>query len=228
MYIFGRSTALAPKDRRAREREEVRKLILKGACELIKKDGYEKLTIRAIADRVEYSPMALYNHFPDKDAILIELAEDGFAELVKKIPTSTRLSPLAALKRGMLAYVTFGLKHPDEYRLVFMTTRIRPAAPGGAEDETAIRSTTGRVAFEMLKSLVQRCAATDERFADSFAVSRVLWAGIHGVTSLLITVKNFPFGSADKFAQEMVDVLINGLPAPPQNSATRSKRVQAT
>jgi AcrR family transcriptional regulator len=145
-----------------------------------------------------------------------------------KIPKSTRLPPLAALRRGMLAYVTFGLKHPEEYRLVFMTTRIRPVIAGAAEDETAIHSATGRVAFEMLKSLVQSCAATDERFSDSFAVARLLWAGIHGVTSLLITVKNFPFGSADKFAQQMVDVLINGLPAISQDSATRSRKMQPT
>jgi AcrR family transcriptional regulator len=214
---------LGPKDRRARERERVRELILNAARELIKEDGYEKLTIRAIADRVEYSPMALYNHFPDKDAILIELAEAGFAELSKKIPKSTKLPPLEALRRGMLAYIAFGLKHPDEYRLVFMTTRIRPAVPGAAEDETAITSVNGRVAFEMLKDLVQRCAAIDKRFSDSFAVSRVLWAGIHGVTSLLITVTHFPFGSADKLAQQMVDVLINGLLAVPQDSARRSK-----
>src|ERR1700730_14789301 len=177
MYVFRRSTALAPKDRRAREREAVRKLIVDAARELIKEDGYEKLTIRAIADRVEYSPMALYNHFPDKDAILIERAEAGFAELVKEIPKSTRLPPLAALKRGMLAYVSFGLKHPEEYRVVFMTTRVRPVVADAAEDETAIRSATGRAAFEMLKTLVERCAATDARFSDSFAVSRVLWAG---------------------------------------------------
>jgi AcrR family transcriptional regulator len=215
---------VGPKDRRARVREEVRKLILNAARELIKEDGYERLTIRAIADRIEYSPMALYNHFPDKDAILIELAEAGFAELAKTIPKSTRLSPLAALRRGMLAYIDFGLKHPEEYRLVFMTPRARPVKAGAAEDETAISSAKGRVAFEMLKTLVQRCARTDERFSDSFGVSRVLWAGIHGVTSLLITVKHFPFGSADKFAQQVVDVLMNGLPGTPQDSSTDRKR----
>ena len=112
--------------------------------------------------------------------------------------------------------------------MVFMTTRVRPVVADAAEDETAIRSATGRVAFGMLKSLVERCTATDARFSDSFDVSRLLWAGIHGVTSLLITVKNFPFGSADKFAEQMVDVLINGLPAVSQGPAIRSKRRQAT
>jgi AcrR family transcriptional regulator len=214
-------------ERRERQRKEVRNLILSAARELIREEGYERLTIRSIAERIEYSPMALYNHFPDKSAILAALADAGFAELLKKVPRFAGLPPLEALRRGMLAYIEFGLKNPEDYRMVFMTQRRHGSEADlprqGDMDSLSLEH--GREAFKMLTELTQRCAAEDARFQNVFEVSSLLWAGLHGVTSLLITLPDFPFGPAQQYSENMVNLLLDGITeGRPPRRAGKSRR----
>lgn len=200
-------------ERRAKQKAEFREKILIAARDLIRESGYQKLTIRAIADRIEYSPMVLYSHFPDKDAILTELAEDGFAELVRKVPSFDGLPPLDALRGILLAYIAFGVENPEQYRIVFMTEWRGPAnnTTEIGRQSAILPLTNGRAAFTMLVDLVQRCAEVDSRFTNVFETASLLWAGIHGATSLLITMRQFPFGPAGQFAEKMADLLLAGV-----------------
>ena len=204
---------MGSQERRARQKSEVRAQILDAARALIREQGYDSVTIRAIASRIEFSPMALYNYFPDKDAILTELAEAGFAELVRVGAKLEGLAPLEALRKGMIAYVSFGLKNPEQYKIVFMSGWQGP--PNVTSDDKPnvgnLPLANGRAAFKMLTDLVERCALVDARFKDVFGTSTLLWAGIHGVTSLMIAMKQFPFGPADVFAEQMTDLLLSGL-----------------
>ena len=90
------------RERQVRDKELFRSKILDAARELIHENGYEKLTIRKIADRIEYSPMSLYNHFADKDDILIALAKEGFAKIGKALPKPGSGEPLVVLRKAMI------------------------------------------------------------------------------------------------------------------------------
>ena len=202
-------------ERRVRERGEMKRLILNAASELIREEGYGKLTIRKVADRIEYSPMALYNHFPDKDTILQALAEEAFSLFLASFPRRATGSPLDILRRYMLNYVQFAIDEPEQYRILFMTPR-----GGKRSDQTNDHQTTqhvpeggSRIAFAKLVEGVAACAEEHEAFRDAFQVALYLWTGMHGTASLLITLTQFPFGNARAYAESTIGRLLSGLVA---------------
>src|SRR4030042_358073 len=102
-------------ERKARARKDLRQQILETAEELFVRDGYEKVTMRKIAGRIEYSPTTIYHHFTDKGELFACLLEGYQARLLAVIQeiNSREEDPLAALKRGMRAYTEFGLANPS-------------------------------------------------------------------------------------------------------------------
>src|SRR2546430_17158958 len=106
------------KERREREREEVRGKILDAARELFVSDGYDAVTMRKIADRIEYSPTAIYLHFTDKEALLRELCATDYGSLAKQFQRLAKVEdPLERLPRIGPAHVAFASQGPDPYRL---------------------------------------------------------------------------------------------------------------
>ena len=72
-------------ERRQREKERIRTTILEAAWTMVKKEGWQSLSIRRIADAVEYSVPVIYDYFENKEELLIEFAKEGFRILAKKI-----------------------------------------------------------------------------------------------------------------------------------------------
>ena len=104
----------------------------------------------------------------------------------------------------MRAYVDFGLKHPNDYTVTFILS------PKETEDYT-YEGSIGEKAFGYLRHAVERCVeAKAFRPVDLDAAAQVLWAGIHGVTSLLIVHKDFPFVPKNKLVETLVESLIRG------------------
>ena len=201
------------RERQVRDKEVFRKKILDAARRLIHENGYENLTIRKIADRIEYSPMSLYNHFADKDDILIALAREGFAKIGKALPKPGSGEPIAVLRKAMLQYIDFGLKHPDEYELVFMTRRSSKTKPNPkiSEESSIPNDAGGQAAFRRMLDYVDAALAVKAARGERFEISKVLWAGIHGCVSLQLTQVRFPFGPPKAFAEAVVDTLIAGI-----------------
>src|SRR5918996_6155556 len=109
-------------ERRTRERAETRERILEAAREMFVELGYEATTMRAIADRIEYTPTAIYHHFRNKEALLSELCGQDFRALVSAFQRIGRIEdPVERLRRAGRTYVEFGLEHPMQYQLMFMT-----------------------------------------------------------------------------------------------------------
>ena len=69
---------MGTKQRREREKQEVREGILAGAREIALQEGWQAVTIRKVAERIEYSPPTIYEYFENKEAILLELLRQGF------------------------------------------------------------------------------------------------------------------------------------------------------
>src|SRR5215471_1856492 len=121
-------------ERRAREKQELRQEILDAARDLFVRQGFENVSMRKIAEKIEYSPTTIYLYFKDKADLLDCICEETFARLIRKqtILDQTVADPIERLRRGLRGYIEFGLKHPNHYRVTFMM--VRPAEgpePGG-------------------------------------------------------------------------------------------------
>src|ERR1700756_4329302 len=97
---------------RERYRSELRAEMLAAARDLIKDVGYEGLTLRKLAERMQCSPMALYTYFSDKQALLTALALEGFEKLGKRLERASRQEPMIALRKWMLDYIAYAEENP--------------------------------------------------------------------------------------------------------------------
>src|SRR5438132_9259136 len=88
------------KERQERDREAVRRSILDAARELFVIEGFQNVSIRKIAERIEYSPAAIYGYFPSKDDIFFALAEEGFRLLSEMLPERSAGVDLPPLDRA--------------------------------------------------------------------------------------------------------------------------------
>jgi AcrR family transcriptional regulator len=108
-------------ERRLRQKEEVKANILATAWQIVKDDGWESVSIRKIADAIEYSVPVIYDHFQNKEAILWEFAKEGFRMLSKRIQQAKDKSgdPEEQLKAIADAYWNFAFKNKEYYQLMF-------------------------------------------------------------------------------------------------------------
>lgn len=203
---------MGPKQRRAREKEALRQDILDAARELFVKEGYENVSMRRIAEKIEYSPTTIYLYFEDKAALLFAICEETFAKLAKRMESLTQQhsDPVEALKKGCRAYVEFGLKYPNHYRVTFINHPQLNVDP----DKYLGKGTMGMKAFDCLRSTVEKCINQGIfHQTDVDAVSQIMWAAGHGVTSLLITKPHFPWVNKNQLIDLMLDSVIEGLKA---------------
>jgi AcrR family transcriptional regulator len=199
-------------ERREREKAEVRTKILDAARELFAKEGYEAVTMRRIADAIEYSPTAIYLYFPDKETLVRELCDEDFASLAKAFQKIAKEpDPLERLRKIGMAYVEFGVENPNHYRLMFMTPRAHEDSKGiekGNPEEDAYAFLVATVAEAIEKGRLR------PELKDPHLVAQAAWAGVHGVISLHLAKENDPWVEwrpARKTAALVVDATIDGL-----------------
>jgi AcrR family transcriptional regulator len=198
------------KERKAREKRYLRQEILDAASELFVKEGYENVSMRRIADRIEYSPTTIYLYFKDKAELLESICQETFAKLIQRLTKIMEQpgDPVERLKRGLLAYIEFGLDNPHHYRATFMT----PLPEEMAKEKFLKPESAGIQAFDFLRRCVYDCIAAGKfKTKDAELASQTLWAGVHGVTSLLITHTQFPWVGREKVIDGVLDTLIAGL-----------------
>jgi len=187
-------------ERRDREKRKMRDQILKAAMKLFLKEGFEKVTIRRIAEDIEYSPATIYLYFKDKNDILYALHEQGFEELHKRQQAVLSIGdPLNRLKRHGLVYITFALEKPEYYDLMFIMRG--PARKFKEEEEW----TSGRRSYEFLRRNIEDCIAAGylpEGNLDVAAFS--VWSLVHGIVSLIIR------GRCSMFPQEKLKAIAEG------------------
>jgi len=108
-------------ERRIRQKKEIRNSILSTAWNIVNEEGWQSLSIRKIADAIEYSVPVVYDHFENKDAILLEFSRQGFDLLVKKLQQAKAKAedPAGQLKNIAEAYWNFAFKNKAYYQLMF-------------------------------------------------------------------------------------------------------------
>jgi AcrR family transcriptional regulator len=175
------------KERREREKSETRDKILDAARELFVTEGYEGVTMRKVADRIEYSPTAIYVHFADKEELFRELCHQDYARLAEVFQSSVVSSdPVDRLKQIGAIYIDFGTRYPNHYKFMFMTPH--PAHEPDALDQE-LMGNPEKDAYAFLKFAVQQAIDAGcfrKELRDAHVVSQTLWAAVHGVISLEI------------------------------------------
>ncbi len=200
------------KERRARQKRYLRQEILDAASELFVREGFENVSMRRIAEKIEYSPTTIYLYFKDKSELLEQVCAETFARLVQKLSSILEQpgEPLERLRRGLLAYVEFGLENPHHYRATFMM----PIPEGFDEGQYVKPDSPGMQAFDFLRRCVDDgIAAGKLETKDAELASQILWAGVHGVTSLLIIHEHFPWAGRERVVKAMVQTVVEGLAA---------------
>ncbi len=166
------------KERQERDREKLRARILDAARELFVAEGYRNVSIRKIAEKVEYSPAALYSYFPSKDDVFFALAEEGFRKLFEftNAPAVTAADPLSAIRDGFLRYYQFSREHPEYFDLMFV-------------DRSVPKISRGWERFGFVQQMIDEVRAVIQRGIDAGlfppntdpdVAFHILWAAVHG------------------------------------------------
>lgn len=196
-------------ERRARQKTSLRRQILDTAREMFAEEGYEAVSMRRLAQRIEYSPTAIYLHFEDKDDLFRAVCDETFAGLVKRLAKQRQQlsgDPVACLRAGLRTYIDFGLKHPEHYVVTFMLR--------GHQPPQDFDGSVGQEAFGYLQRAVADCVSAGVfRPVPVELAAQVLWMSIHGLVSLLVAKKGFPFAPTRALVDLQVDALVRGLQA---------------
>ena len=205
-------------ERRQRERDEVREKILDGARELFVENGYEGVTMRKVAERIEYSPTTIYLYFADKETLFRELCSADFQRLAASFQSAAQVAdPIERLRASAWIYLRFAAENPNHYRLMFMTAN--PVGP--SEEALAHKGNPNEDAYAFLLANVSaaiEAGAFRPEFRDAHLVAQTLWAAVHGVASLEITQKCdqtwAQWASFQSRAETMLDGIFRGLANP--------------
>ncbi len=203
------------KERRAREKSETRDKILDAARELFVTEGYEGVSMRRVAEKIEYSPTAIYVYFADKRELFHELCQQDYARLAEVFQSSAMSSdPIERLKQIGSTYIDFGVRYPNHYKFMFMTAHPQHEPD---EEDREIMGNPEVDAYAFLKWAVQQAIDAGrlrEELQDAELISQTLWAGVHGVISLHIAKCTDPWVDwrpLQQRAQLMLDVTLRGL-----------------
>jgi AcrR family transcriptional regulator len=208
--------AVGVKERRERERQATRQLILDAARELLVEGGSDALTMRALAERIEYSATAIYVHFADKEALLTELSVCDFhaftAHLAGQLPPDA--PPLDRLRFLGRAYLDFAVQHPTTYRHLFLTDR--------EVSEEAQSRKPPEDAYDVLLATVRACLASGALhpgWSDRpHHVAQAMWGSLHGLASLHLTMPkrtHLPLVPLAEQAEVTMDTLVVGFQRAP-------------
>lgn len=166
-------------ERKIRQKEEVRSSILRAAWQLVEKEGWQALSIRKIADAIEYSVPVIYDHFANKEAILLEFTKRGFQLLNEVLQTAknNQQAPENQLEAMAYAYWDFAFTHKEYYQLMY--------GLGMPSCET-VRQINELTTFTelILHPVRELIAGSSQKQADPYLKLHTFWSMLHGLISI--------------------------------------------
>ncbi|MCS7026025.1 MAG: TetR/AcrR family transcriptional regulator [Bryobacteraceae bacterium] len=215
-------------ERRAREKEELRSKILEAAGQLFVEQGFQNVSLRKIADRIEYSPATIYLYFRDKAELLNTLCGETFSQLLAALLELEKADadPLSKLRAGLRFYIDFGLQHPNHYLLTFCT----PHHHCRQLEKTPEFEQTNRTAletFDCLRRSLQHCRQVGLlEFEDLELTAQTVWMFIHGTVSLLILNSgdpHFPWCEKEQLIENSLDLVLASLKCGARTGTTKQQ-----
>jgi len=179
---------MPPKQLNDEERRETRKRILDAARTLFAEHGVEATTMREIARQVGCSATAIYLYFKDKRDLFRSLCATDFLALAEEMREAEKIAdPLERLHALGLGYARFALSHPNHYRLMFMTRWPQVEKSDlGIEQGNPEQDAYAQLRVVVVAAHTAGCFRPD--LDDPELIAQTLWAGVHGVCALEITM----------------------------------------
>ena len=199
---------MGTKERQDRERQAVTASILDAARDLFIAEGYQNVSIRKIAERIEYSPAAIYSYYPSKDDIFLALAAEGFHRLDEKVRAAmTTGDPLENVRGCWWAFYQFSQEQPAFFQLMFV-------------DHSVPRITQQWEGFEFLQQMLANAVAAIQKAIDAGALPatlnpnaamHMLWASLIGPAVVGIRHRLATGEDYDALARDVLNATIAGL-----------------
>ncbi|PJI09084.1 MULTISPECIES: TetR/AcrR family transcriptional regulator [Clostridium] len=198
-------------ERRKLEIENLKKRIIDAAEELLISDGYENLSIRKIASKIEYSPGIIYHYFKDKGEIMDKIVTRGYNNMLSKLSEVTvdAENPEKTLVQGLKIYIEYMLENPEQFRAILMNNisevqyKVNILEKGISKDRESI----GR-----LSKLIGLCIEKGKfRKMDKELAAQIIWSATYGLVSRLILEGNISKEQKDRLINQHFDVIFNGL-----------------
>ena len=198
-------------ERKERQRAELREQILAAARRIVVRDGFEALTMRKIADAIEYSAATLYLYFENREAIGRQLCTESFEHLLRYLSAVAAVEdPVERLRAIGRSYVAFGLENPEEYKLVFMTDSAFMESIFGENMKTP--DDPGARAFDFLTETVRACQSAGVMIAgDPTVIAEMLWTSVHGIVSMALTCRVAIESPLDDITDMLLTTITRGL-----------------
>ncbi len=169
-------------ERRQRERTEMQALIRETAMRLFTSEGVENVSMRRLAEAIEYTPGALYSYYKDKAELLYALHVEGFAKLhALQLTIDPKSPPLARLRRCGETYLQFAFENPQLYELMFISRSIMPIIEEQCAWDQGLRT------YDFLRTIVRDCMAAGHLpNGELEGATYAMWSLVHGAASLVL------------------------------------------
>jgi AcrR family transcriptional regulator len=201
---------MGTKERQDRERQAITASILTAARDLFIAEGYQSVSIRKVAERIEYSPAAIYSYFASKDDIFLALAEEGFHRLDEKVRAAMKNEdPLEDVRACWWAFYEFSQEQPAYFQLMFV-------------DHSVPRITQQWEGFEFLQQMLGNAVSAIQKAVDAGAfpatlspnaAMHMLWASLIGPAVVGIRHRLASGEDYDALARDVLNATIAGLQA---------------
>lgn len=201
---------MGTKERQDRERQAVTASILTAARDLFVAEGYQSVSIRKIAERIEYSPAAIYSYFASKDDIFLALAAEGFHRLDEKVRAAMNTdTPIENVRGCWWAFYEFSQEHPAYFELMFV-------------DRSVPRITQQWEGFEFLQQMLTHAVSAIQLAIDAGqfpatlspnAAMHMLWASLIGPAVVGNRHRLASGEDYDALARDVLNATIAGLQA---------------
>jgi AcrR family transcriptional regulator len=195
------------KERQEREREEVRRKILDAARELFVTEGYRNVSVRKVAEKIEYSPAALYSYFPSKDDLFFALAEEGFRKLFEFTNAQPLEPSIDGIRDGFLRYYRFSRLNPEYFELMFVDRTVPQI--GREWERFAYVSRSIDEVCGMLQRAID--GGLFPKGTDPQVVFHLLWAAVHGPAVAALCNRLAPDEDPDALARDTLEAALVGL-----------------
>jgi len=193
---------MASKDRIQRLKEETRINILDASLQIVKEEGWPALSMRKIADAIEYTAPIIYEYFSNKDAILMELTRKGFLILARDMKAAKEKHRLPAkqLEAMWLAYWNFAFAEKELYQVMF--------GVGANCCELCEIMPEAEVPWTMVSEIIEELMAPYKPTEDEISVKYyTFWSVIHGLISINMVRRT----TSDEITHEVLKTAISGI-----------------
>ncbi len=196
-------------ERKQRQKESLRQKILDAAREILLANGYAHLSMRRIAEQIEYSPTTIYHYFINKEDILHHLCVEALERQFVSISAagSSEQSTFLRLRTSIRAYVDFGLSEPDRYKIIYMADISQYVSMTSILEE----GSAANKLCKLMRNLVKDVLFESESTLDPETVFQTIWAHIHGIVALLIGRPDFPWVERERLIETGLDLSLAGL-----------------